>query len=223
MSDLIDEAPEGTNAPEFSVSELSGAIKRMIEGEFAHVRIKGEVGRVSLPRSGHIYLDLKDDRAVISGVIWKGVAQRLSVQPEEGMEVVATGRLTTFPGQSKYQVVIDDIKPAGMGALMAMLEKRKAALAAEAIEVGSPTAPAPAPGPFTPPPGGKSPSWAQAVSPTRAATAIIDVTRMSVSFCCPEAGVRPRRFCVLGPILPARGDLGNRPAASRQERRPRGV
>ena len=133
MSDLIDEAPEGTNAPEFSVSELSGAIKRMIEGEFAHVRIKGEVGRVSLPRSGHIYLDLKDDRAVISGVIWKGVAQRLSVQPEEGMEVVATGRLTTFPGQSKYQIVIDDIKPAGMGALMAMLEKRKAALAAEGL------------------------------------------------------------------------------------------
>ena len=133
MSDLIDDPIEGENAPEFSVSELSGAIKRMIEGEFAHVRIKGEVGRVSRPRSGHIYLDLKDDRAVIAGVIWKGVASRLATQPEEGLEVVATGRLTTFPGQSKYQIVIEDIKPAGVGALMAMLEKRKAQLQAEGL------------------------------------------------------------------------------------------
>ena len=133
MSDLIDDPLEGENAPEFSVSELSGAIKRMIEGEFAHVRIKGEVGRVSRPRSGHVYLDLKDDRAVINGIIWKGVASRLATQPEEGLEVVATGRLTTFPGQSKYQIVIEDIKPAGMGALMAMLEKRKAALQAEGL------------------------------------------------------------------------------------------
>ena len=133
MSDLIDDPIPGENAPEFSVSELSGAIKRMIEGEFAHVRIKGEVGRVSRPRSGHIYLDLKDDRAVIAGVIWKGVASRLATQPEEGLEVVATGRLTTFPGQSKYQIVIEDIKPAGVGALMAMLEKRKAQLQAEGL------------------------------------------------------------------------------------------
>lgn len=133
MSDLIDDPLEGENAPEFSVSELSGAIKRMIEGEFAHVRIKGEVGRVSRPRSGHVYLDLKDDRAVINGIIWKGVATRLATQPEEGLEVVATGRLTTFPGQSKYQIVIEDIKPAGMGALMAMLEKRKAQLQAEGL------------------------------------------------------------------------------------------
>ena len=133
MSDLIDDPLEGENAPEFSVSELSGAIKRMIEGEFAHVRIKGEVGRVSRPRSGHVYLDLKDDRAVINGIIWKGVATRLATQPEEGLEVVATGRLTTFPGQSKYQIVIEDIKPAGMGALMAMLEKRKALLQSEGL------------------------------------------------------------------------------------------
>lgn len=131
--DLIDEPNPGQNAPEFSVSELSGAVKRMIEGEFGHVRIRGEIGRVSMPRSGHIYLDLKDDKAVISGVIWKGVAARLVTQPEEGMEVVATGRLTTFPGQSKYQIVIEDIAPAGMGALMAMLEKRKAQLAGEGL------------------------------------------------------------------------------------------
>jgi exodeoxyribonuclease VII large subunit len=131
--DLIDDPSQAGNAPEFTVSELSGAVKRMIEGEFAHVRVRAEVGRVSRPRSGHVYLDLKDDRAVLSGVIWKGVASRLATQPEEGMEVVATGRLTTFPGQSKYQIVIEDIAPAGVGALMAMLEKRKAMLQAEGL------------------------------------------------------------------------------------------
>jgi exodeoxyribonuclease VII large subunit len=131
--DLIDDPQPGENTHEFTVSEISGAVKRMIEGEFAHIRIKGEVGRVSRPRSGHIYLDLKDDRAVLSGVIWKGVAARLATQPEEGIEVVATGRLTTFPGQSKYQIVIEDIRPAGVGALMAMLEKRKAQLQSEGL------------------------------------------------------------------------------------------
>ena len=133
MSELIDEPVEGENAPEFTVTEISGAVKRTIEGEFGHVRVKGEIGRVSRPRSGHIYLDLKDDRSVLAGVIWKGVAVRLAVQPEEGMEVVATGKLTTFGGQSKYQMVIEDIAPAGMGALMAMLEKRKVMLAAEGL------------------------------------------------------------------------------------------
>ncbi|MCP5084428.1 MAG: exodeoxyribonuclease VII large subunit [Alphaproteobacteria bacterium] len=133
MSDLIDDPAPGQNAPEFSVSEISGAVKRMIEGEFDHVRIRGEVGRVSRPASGHLYLDLKDDRAVLAGVIWKGVANRLRTRPEEGMEVVATGKLTTFPGQSRYQMVIEDIAPAGIGALMAMLEKRKKALAAEGL------------------------------------------------------------------------------------------
>jgi exodeoxyribonuclease VII large subunit len=131
--DLIDDPKEGQNSPEFTVAELSGAIKRVMEGEFGHVRVRAEVGRVSRPGSGHLYLDLKDDRAVIAGVIWKGVAARLTTRPEEGMEVVATGRITTFPGQSKYQIVIEDIKPAGMGALMALLEKRKAMLAAEGL------------------------------------------------------------------------------------------
>ncbi|HBQ36128.1 MAG TPA: exodeoxyribonuclease VII large subunit [Rhodobacteraceae bacterium] len=133
MSDLIDQPIKGENAPEFTVTEISGAVKRTIETEFGRVRVRGEIGRVSRPRSGHIYLDLKDDRSVLSAVIWKGVAARLAVQPEEGMEVVATGKLTTFGGQSKYQMVIDDIAPAGMGALMAMLEKRKAALMAEGL------------------------------------------------------------------------------------------
>lgn len=131
--DLLDDATEPGNSPEFTVTELSGAIKRVIEGEFGHVRLRGEVGRVSRPRSGHIYLDLKDDQSVISGVIWKGVSARLETQPEEGMEVIATGRITTFGGQSKYQIVIEDIKPAGAGALMALLEKRKKALAAEGL------------------------------------------------------------------------------------------
>ena len=133
--DLFEDEPPAAsgNQPEFTVSELSGAVKRVIEGEFGLVRVRGEVGRVSRPASGHLYLDLKDDRSVLAGIIWKGRAQLLSTRPEEGMEVVATGRLTTFPGQSKYQMIIEDIAPAGVGALMAMLEKRRVALAAEGL------------------------------------------------------------------------------------------
>jgi exodeoxyribonuclease VII large subunit len=131
--ELFDETRPGQNAPEFTVSEISGAVKRVIEGEFGRVRVRGEVGRVSRPASGHIYLDLKDDRAVLASVIWKGSVRGLAAQPEEGMEMVATGRLTTFPGQSKYQMIIEELAPAGVGALMAMLEKRKAALAAEGL------------------------------------------------------------------------------------------
>ncbi len=133
--DLIDDdtpAPPG-NMPEYTVSELSGAVKRVIEGEFGLVRVRGEVGRVSRPASGHIYYDLKDDRSVIAAITWKGQAGRMQVMPEEGMEVVATGRMTTFPGQSKYQLIVEDLAPAGAGALMAMLEKRRAALAAEGL------------------------------------------------------------------------------------------
>ncbi len=131
--DLFDEDPAGDNAPEFSVSEISGAVKKAIEGGFSHVRVRGEVGRVSRPASGHIYMDLKDERSVLAGVIWKGRAAALATRPEEGMEVIATGKLTTFPGQSKYQMVIEDVVPAGAGALMAMLEKRKAQLASEGL------------------------------------------------------------------------------------------
>lgn len=132
--DLFDDTPDTSdNAPEFTVSELSGAVKRTIEGEFGFVRVRGEVGRVSRPRSGHIYLDLKDDKSVIAGIMWKGVAARQQTQPEEGMEVIATGKMTTFPGQSKYQIILEEIRPAGAGALMAMLEKRKAQLQAEGL------------------------------------------------------------------------------------------
>jgi exodeoxyribonuclease VII large subunit len=97
------------------------------------VRGRAEVGRVSRPSSGHLYFDLKDDRAVLAAVTWKGQAAKLVQRPEEGMEVIAIGRLTTFPGQSKYQMIVDQIEPAGVGALMAMLEKRRKALAAEGL------------------------------------------------------------------------------------------
>jgi exodeoxyribonuclease VII large subunit len=143
MSDLIEDPlpdPEselnsdlGANTPEFSVSEISGAVKCVIEGEFGNVRVRGEVGRVSLPRSGHIYLDLKDDRAVLAAVVWKGVAGRLDIQPREGDEVIAEGKLTTFPGQSKYQLIIERLSYAGEGALLAKLERLRKALAAEGL------------------------------------------------------------------------------------------
>ncbi|MHA1528452.1 MAG: exodeoxyribonuclease VII large subunit [Alphaproteobacteria bacterium] len=132
-SSLIDDAPEGVNTPEFSVSEISGAVKRMIEGEFAQVRVRGEIGRVSRPRSGHIYLDLKDDRAVLAAVVWKGAAGRLDLQPQEGDEVIAEGKLTTFPGQSKYQLIIERLAYAGEGALLARLERLRKSLAAEGL------------------------------------------------------------------------------------------
>ncbi|WGV16255.1 exodeoxyribonuclease VII large subunit [Fuscovulum ytuae] len=132
--DLFEDGPAPAgNQPEYTVSELSGAVKRVIEGEFGLVRVRGEVGRVSRPASGHLYFDLKDDRSVIAAVSWKGQVARMQVRPEEGMEVVATGRMTTFPGQSKYQLIVEDVAPAGAGALMAMLEKRRAALAAEGL------------------------------------------------------------------------------------------
>jgi exodeoxyribonuclease VII large subunit len=131
MSDMFEDAP--SNHPEFTVTELSGAVKRMIEGEFGLVRVRGEVGRLSRPASSHLYFALKDDRATLDAVSWKGQVAKMQVRPEEGMEVIATGRMTTFAGQSKYQLIVDDIAPAGAGALMAMLEKRKAMLAGEGL------------------------------------------------------------------------------------------
>ncbi len=123
----------GGNIHEFTVSELSFALKRTVEESYPYVRVRGELGRVSRPASGHVYLDLKDDKAVINGVIWRGVAQRLTIQPEQGLEVIVTGKLTTYPGQSRYQIVIDALEPAGVGALMALLEERKKKLAAEGL------------------------------------------------------------------------------------------
>ena len=133
MSDLFDTNDLVENIPEFSVSDLSVAIKRSIEGEFSHVRVKGEIGRVSKPASGHLYLDIKDEKSVLAGIIWKGTAQNLKIPPEEGLEVIVTGRITTFPGQSRYQIIIEHLTPAGLGSLMLLLEKRKRQLSEEGL------------------------------------------------------------------------------------------
>jgi len=123
-----------TNAAEFSVSELSLALKRTVEDAFGYVRVRGEIsGFRGRHTSGHCYFALKDDRSRIEAVIWKGTFPRLKFQPQEGLEVIATGKLTTFPGSSKYQIVIDQLEPAGAGALMALLEERKRRLAAEGL------------------------------------------------------------------------------------------
>ena len=122
-----------TNQPEFTVSELSQALKRTIETAYDHVRVRGELGRVTIARSGHMYADIKDDKAVLNAVMWKGQVSRLPFRPEEGLEVVATGRLSTYPGRSNYQLIADDMRPAGAGALMALLEERKKKLAAEGL------------------------------------------------------------------------------------------
>ncbi len=122
-----------TNAHEFTVSEISSAVKSTIEDQFGHVRVRGEVGRLSRPGSGHLYFDLKDENAVMSAVAWKGVVARWRIQPEQGMEVIVTGKLTTFPGQSKYQIIVENVEPAGVGALMALLEERRKKLLAEGL------------------------------------------------------------------------------------------
>ncbi len=123
-----------SNVAEFSVSELSAAIKRALEDGFGYVRVRGEISGYRGPHSsGHAYFSLKDERSKIDAVVWKGTFGRLRFKPEEGMEVVAQGRLTTYPGSSKYQIVIEALEPAGAGALMAILEERKRKLAAEGL------------------------------------------------------------------------------------------
>ena len=126
-------APSG-NIAEWTVTELSAALKRTVEDAYGYVRVRGEVsGFRGASPSGHCYFRLKDDRAVLEAVIWKGVFGRMRVKPEEGLDVVASGRLTTFAGSSKYQLVIDSLEPAGVGALMKLLEERKKKLAAEGL------------------------------------------------------------------------------------------
>jgi exodeoxyribonuclease VII large subunit len=122
------------NVAEFSVSELSNAVKRALEDGFGYVRVRGEISGYRGPHSsGHAYFALKDDKAKIEAVIWKGAMSKLRFRPEEGMEVIAQGRITTYPGSSKYQIMIDSLEPAGVGALMALLEERKRKLAAEGL------------------------------------------------------------------------------------------
>ena len=124
----------GGNAHEFSVSELSFALKRTVEETFGHVRVRGEItGFRGVHSSGHSYFALKDESARLEAVIWKGVYSKLRFKPAEGLEVIATGKLTTYPGSSKYQIVIEQLEPAGVGALMALLEERRKKLAAEGL------------------------------------------------------------------------------------------
>jgi exodeoxyribonuclease VII large subunit len=122
-----------SNVPVYSVGELSGALKRTIEQAYGHVRVRGEISGCKHHGSGHIYLALKDADAVIDAVCWRGTVARLQVRPEDGIEVIATGRLTTFPGRSKYQLVIEQMELAGEGALLKLLEDRKRKLAAEGL------------------------------------------------------------------------------------------
>ena len=126
-------APANSNLPELTVSELAQAVKRTVERDFDRVRVRGELGRVMIAKSGHLYVDLKDADASISTVMWRSNVQGLTFKPEEGLEVVAEGRLSTFPGRSQYQLVAERMAPAGVGALLAQLEKLKARLAAEGL------------------------------------------------------------------------------------------
>ncbi len=122
-----------TNSPEMTVSELANALKKTVEENYAFVRVRGELGRVVLAKSGHLYFDIKDEGATLNTIMWKGNAGRLPFKPEEGLEVVAEGRLSTYPGRSNYQLIADRMRPAGLGALMQLLEERKKKLAAEGL------------------------------------------------------------------------------------------
>ncbi|MEY4268785.1 MAG: hypothetical protein RLZZ58_1, partial [Pseudomonadota bacterium] len=132
-SRLVAKDAVGDNAPPLSVSEISNAVKRAVEGQFGRVRIRGELSGAKRAASGHFYCALKDDAALIDAVMWKGQAARLGFRPEDGLDVIATGRLTTYPGRSKYQLIIESMEIAGEGALMALFEKTRARLAAEGL------------------------------------------------------------------------------------------
>ncbi len=134
MNTYSDTGNAKTNQTEYTVTEISSSLKKTVEERFGYVRIRGEItGFRGAHSSGHCYFALKDDRARIEAVIWKGVANKLKHFPQEGLEVIASGKLTTYPGSSKYQVVIDNLEPAGAGALMALLQERKAKLEAEGL------------------------------------------------------------------------------------------
>ncbi len=125
--------PAKANLPEYSVSEIAGALKRTVEDAFPFVRVRGEIRGLKNAASGHVYFDLKDDKAVLNAIIWKQAARLMKLRPEQGLEVVCTGRVTTYPGSSRYQIIVEQIELAGAGALMAMLEERKKKLADEGL------------------------------------------------------------------------------------------
>ena len=122
-----------TNNPVYSVSEFSHVIKKLVETNFSYVRIRGEISRPSFPGSGHVYFTLKDTDGTIAAIIWKYTLPRLSIKPEEGMEVICTGKVTTFAGQSKYQIIVESMEVAGEGALLKMLEDRRKKLLKEGL------------------------------------------------------------------------------------------
>lgn len=129
---MADRSPP-VNVPEFTVSEVSNALKRTVEDAFGYVRIRGEISQPKVAASGHCYMRLKDESAVIDAIIWRGGMAKLAHRPEEGMEVIASGRLTTYPGRSSYQIIIESFELAGEGALLKLLEDRRKALAAEGL------------------------------------------------------------------------------------------
>ncbi|MCA6240186.1 MAG: exodeoxyribonuclease VII large subunit, partial [Phenylobacterium sp.] len=135
MTDLRPDpaAADPDNARAYSVSELAFALKRTLEDQYGFVRLRGELSKVTFHSNGHVYLSLKDEKAVIDGVVWKGSVRNLSVRPEQGLEVVVTGRITTYPQGSRYQIVIESMTAAGVGALLAQLERLKARLAEEGL------------------------------------------------------------------------------------------
>ena len=132
-SGLLANVPPGDNSPALSVGELAGSLKRLIESEFAQVRVRGEISGFKRHSSGHCYFSMKDESACIDAVIWRGNANSLAFRPEDGAEVIATGKMTTYAGRSKYQLVVERLELAGEGALMALLERRRKALAAEGL------------------------------------------------------------------------------------------
>jgi exodeoxyribonuclease VII large subunit len=130
---MSEAAATRANLPEYSVSEIAAALKRTVEDTFPFVRVRGEISNLKFHSSGHIYFDLKDDKACLNAVVWRMAARLLKLKPEQGLEVICTGRITTYPGSSRYQIVVEQIELAGIGALMAMLEERKKRLAAEGL------------------------------------------------------------------------------------------
>ncbi|MDG1417731.1 MAG: exodeoxyribonuclease VII large subunit [Maricaulis sp.] len=122
-----------SNTPEYTVTELATGVKRTVEDAFGHVRVRGELGRVVVAKSGHVYFDIKDEKSVINSIAWKGTASRFRFKPEEGLEVVIEGRMSTYPGRSQYQLIVETMEPAGAGALMALLDERKKKLAGEGL------------------------------------------------------------------------------------------
>ncbi|MBY0429735.1 MAG: exodeoxyribonuclease VII large subunit, partial [Rhodospirillales bacterium] len=133
MTDPLSAAAPRGNIPEYTVSELSNALKRTVETTYDQVRVRGEISGFKRHSSGHLYFALKDAEAVMDAVCWRGQATRLGINPEDGMEVIATGRLTTYPGRSKYQMVVERMELAGQGALLKLLEDRRKKLAGEGL------------------------------------------------------------------------------------------